>query len=211
MSCRALMLAAVMFLIGGFGAFRAEAENLDAGKSPSQLFAGTCSECHKSSRGLLKRVPAASLAGFLRQHYTTGGEMASVLSAYLISNGAADRRLSGGQAKPGADAGSDAGPRQAARRPDGGASSSPQLERGARKRLAHCSSPSNSSTSSVFARSSRDRSATRCGYPKAQSPSRRPGTACSMRGRRSSTASPASRRRWPCADWHRLAIPFSGA
>ena len=119
MSSRALILAAVMFLIGGFAAIRAQAENLDAGKSPSQLFAGTCSECHKSSRGLLKRVPAASLPGFLRQHYTTSGQMASVLSAYLISNGAADKRLSGGQPRPGTDAKPDAGPRQAAR-PDAG-------------------------------------------------------------------------------------------
>jgi hypothetical protein len=75
----------------------------DPGPGPSQIFAGTCSECHKSSRGLLKKVPAASLPGFLRQHYTTNGEMAAVLSAYLISNGAADRRLSGGQSKPGTD------------------------------------------------------------------------------------------------------------
>jgi hypothetical protein len=113
MSSRALILAAVMFLIGGFAAIQAQAENLDAGKSPSQLFAGTCSECHKSSQGLLKRVPAASLPGFLRQHYTTSGEMASVLSAYLISNGAADKRLSGGQPKPGTVAKPDAEPRQA--------------------------------------------------------------------------------------------------
>jgi hypothetical protein len=135
MSSRALILAAVMFLVGGFAAIRAQAENLDAGKSPSQLFASTCSECHKSSRGLLKRVPAASLPGFLRQHYTTGGQMASVLSAYLISNGAADKRLSSGQSKPGTDTRPDAGPRQAAR-PDAGASSSPQGERKGRQRLA---------------------------------------------------------------------------
>jgi hypothetical protein len=135
MSSRALILAAVRFVIGGFAAIQAQAENLDAGKSPSQLFAGTCSECHKSSRGLLKRVPAASLPGFLRQHYTTGGAMASVLSAYLISNGAADRRLSGGQPRPGTDAKPGAEPRQAAR-PDAGASSSPQAERQGRERQA---------------------------------------------------------------------------
>ncbi len=103
MSSRALSLATVMFLIGGFAAIQAQAENLDAGKSPSQLFADTCSECHKSSRGLLRKVPAASLPGFLRQHYTTSGGMAAVLSAYLIANGAADRRLSGSQPKPGTD------------------------------------------------------------------------------------------------------------
>ena len=113
----------------------AQAENLDAGKSPSQIFAGTCSECHKSSRGLLRKVPAGSLPGFLRQHYTTSGEMASVLSAYLIANGAADRRLPppDGQPKPGTDAKPDAEPRQATR-PDADGSS-PQVDRRGRRRL----------------------------------------------------------------------------
>lgn len=114
MSSRALSLAAVMFLIGCLAAASAQAENLDAGKSPSQIFAGTCSECHKSSRGLLRKVPAGSLPGFLRQHYTTGGQMAAVLSAYLIANGVADRRPPppDGQPKPGTDAksGTDAKP-----------------------------------------------------------------------------------------------------
>jgi hypothetical protein len=41
----------------------------------------------------LKNTPASSLPGFLRQHYTTGTDMASVLSSYLISNGAADPRF----------------------------------------------------------------------------------------------------------------------
>jgi hypothetical protein len=40
----------------------------------------------------LKNTQPSSLPGFLRQHYTTGTEMASVLSSYLISNGAADPR-----------------------------------------------------------------------------------------------------------------------
>jgi hypothetical protein len=70
-------------------------ENLDAGKSPSQIFSSTCSACHKSPRGLLKKVSASSLPGFLRQHYTTGTDMASVLSSYLISNGAADPKYQG--------------------------------------------------------------------------------------------------------------------
>jgi hypothetical protein len=40
----------------------------------------------------LKTVPAGSLPGFLRQHYTTSSEMASQLSAFLIANGATDTR-----------------------------------------------------------------------------------------------------------------------
>jgi hypothetical protein len=92
MLSRALSIATVTLLIGCFTAGAARAQNLDAGKSPSQIFSNTCTACHKSPRGLLKTTPASSLPGFLRQHYTTGTEMASVLSSYLISNGAADPR-----------------------------------------------------------------------------------------------------------------------
>src|SRR5437899_7747522 len=93
MLSRALSLATVTLLIGGLTAGAARAvENLDAGKSPSQIFSNTCSACHKSPRGLLKSVSSSSLPGFLRQHYTTGTDMASVLSSYLISNGASDPR-----------------------------------------------------------------------------------------------------------------------
>src|ERR1700760_1200040 len=99
MSSRALLLAAVMLLVGCSSAARAQ-ENLEAGKSPSQIFAGTCTACHKSPRGLLKTVPPGSLAGFLRQHYTTSPNMADVLSSYLVSNGATDTRL-GGQPRDG--------------------------------------------------------------------------------------------------------------
>jgi len=98
MVCRALGFAAVLLLVGGGLVRPVQAqENLDAGKSPSQLFAGTCSACHKSPRGLLKTVPAGSLQGFLRQHYTTSPEMAGVLAGYLVSNGASDARTSGGK------------------------------------------------------------------------------------------------------------------
>jgi hypothetical protein len=94
MLSRALSLATVTLLVGCLtaGALLA-VENLEAGKTPSQIFAGTCTACHKSPRGLLKNVPASSLPGFLRQHYTTGSEMASVLASFLISNGAADTRF----------------------------------------------------------------------------------------------------------------------
>ena len=93
MLSRALSLATVTLLIGCLAAIPVRAQNLDAGKSPSQIFAGTCNACHKGPRGLLKTVPAGSLPGFLRQHYTTSSEMASQLSAFLISNGAADTRV----------------------------------------------------------------------------------------------------------------------
>jgi hypothetical protein len=101
MLSRALSLATVMLLIGGFAAAPARAQNLEAGKSPSQIFAGTCTACHKGARGLLKTVAPGSLPGFLRQHYTTSSEMASVLSSFLISNGATDTRYIGNQPKQG--------------------------------------------------------------------------------------------------------------
>jgi hypothetical protein len=96
MSSRALSLAAVLLLIGSFAPKPALAqENLDAGKTPSQLFAGTCSACHKSPRGLLKTVSPSSLPTFLRQHYTTSPNMAGALASYLVSNGASDARIGG--------------------------------------------------------------------------------------------------------------------
>ena len=73
----------------------AQAQNLEAGKTPSQIFSSTCSLCHKSSRGMLKGIAPGALPGFLRQHYTTSSDMASAMSAFVISNGAADARLGG--------------------------------------------------------------------------------------------------------------------
>jgi hypothetical protein len=96
MVSRALRTATVTLLVGCLTAVAVHAvENLEAGKSPSQIFAGTCNACHRSPRGLLKTVPASSLQGFLRQHYTTSSDMASVLSSFLISNGATDTRYQG--------------------------------------------------------------------------------------------------------------------
>ncbi len=96
MLSRALCLATAMLLIG-FAApssliAPASAQNLEAGKSPAQLFAGNCAVCHRSARGLLKSVPPGQLTGFLRQHYTTSSGMAQSMSAYVISNGAGGGR-----------------------------------------------------------------------------------------------------------------------
>src|ERR1700729_2453527 len=98
MLSRALSLATVMLLIGCFSTKQAQAQatNLEAGKAPSQIFAGTCTACHKSSRGLLKTVAPGSLPGFLRQHYTTSTDMAASMAAYVLSNGAANAALPGG-------------------------------------------------------------------------------------------------------------------
>jgi hypothetical protein len=119
---RALSLATVTLVIGCLTAVAVRAvENLEAGKSPSQIFAGTCNACHKSPRGLLKTVPASSLPGFLRQHYTTSSDMASVLASFLVSNGAADPRFQAKEAKQGKDGAKEAAKdarQEAATRPD---------------------------------------------------------------------------------------------
>lgn len=96
MLSRALILAAVAFALVCWGAIPATAQNLEAGKPPSQIFSSTCSLCHKSSRGLLKSVSPGSLPGFLRQHYTTSTDMAAAMSAYVLSNGAANAAPGGG-------------------------------------------------------------------------------------------------------------------
>jgi hypothetical protein len=109
MLSRALSSATVTLLIGCFAAIPARAQNLEAGKSPSQIFAGTCTACHKGPRGLLRTVPAGSLPSFLREHYTTSSQMASLLSSFLISNGASDTRNVAGS-KQAKDAKSEAKP-----------------------------------------------------------------------------------------------------
>ena len=55
--------------------------NIDAGKSPAQMFADTCSNCHRRPSEL-KRGASAS---FLRQHYTPGAQEAAAMAGYLAS------------------------------------------------------------------------------------------------------------------------------
>ena len=121
MLSRALSLATVTLVIGCLTGVAVRAvENLEAGKTPSQIFAGTCNACHKSPRGLLKTVPSSSLPGFLRQHYTTSSDMASVLASFLVSNGAADTRFQAkqDQAKQGKDGTKEGARQEAATRPE---------------------------------------------------------------------------------------------
>lgn len=67
--------------------------NLDAGKSPAQIFSDTCAGCHRSP-GQVRRASAS----FLRSHYTTGSEEASSMARYL-ANVPVDRRPPPGQQK----------------------------------------------------------------------------------------------------------------
>ena len=96
MRSRALGLAALAFLVGlcaliADGARPASAQQLDAGKPPHQIFSSTCSACHRSPRGLVRSVSPGSLPGFLRQHYTTGSDMAGAMAAYVLSSGGTER------------------------------------------------------------------------------------------------------------------------
>jgi hypothetical protein len=63
------------------------AQALDAGKPPAQIFSGTCAACHRSPRGLVRNVAPGALPGFMRQHYTTGNDMAGTMAAYVLGNG----------------------------------------------------------------------------------------------------------------------------
>jgi hypothetical protein len=71
---------AVIALLAVFLGTPASAQNLDAGKSPAQIFADTCSACHRRPQEL-KRASAA----FLRGHYTTGQQEAATMANYLAS------------------------------------------------------------------------------------------------------------------------------
>jgi hypothetical protein len=53
--------------------------NIDAGKSPAQMFADTCSTCHRRPQELRR----GASVGFLRQHYMSGAQEAAAMAAYL--------------------------------------------------------------------------------------------------------------------------------
>ena len=56
--------------------------NLDAGKTPAQIFSHTCNACHRSPRELR---PTSS--AYLRDHYTAGPREAAAMAAYVASIG----------------------------------------------------------------------------------------------------------------------------
>jgi hypothetical protein len=62
--------------------------NLDAGKSPAQIFSDTCNACHRSARELKQTSP-----GFLRDHYATGAREAAAMAAYLATVGSDPRAV----------------------------------------------------------------------------------------------------------------------
>ena len=96
---RILLIGAV--LAGGLGSIaglRAQTVLGDP-RDAARTFASNCSACHKSPRGLAK---SGFVAGFLRQHYTTGPEMSAAMAAYLVAAGAAPPEKKGAVAAEGA-------------------------------------------------------------------------------------------------------------
>jgi hypothetical protein len=86
--------------------------NIDQGKSPAEIFSGDCGTCHKTAKGLANGRNAGALAGFLREHYTSSGQQAASLAAYVLGAGSGPAPSAGlkpgtggeqktGEAKPG--------------------------------------------------------------------------------------------------------------
>src|SRR5436190_16318188 len=82
---RIVLLGAVAATVAGIASLRAQTQLADPKDAP-RIFASTCSACHKSPQGLAK---SGQVAGFLRQHYTTGPEMSAAMAAYLGAAGSA--------------------------------------------------------------------------------------------------------------------------
>jgi hypothetical protein len=60
-------------------------ENIDAGKTPAQLYAADCAICHKTPNGMSKVGGMFGLTNFLREHYTASRESAAAIAAYLVA------------------------------------------------------------------------------------------------------------------------------
>ena len=82
-------LIIIMIIIGALTVRPARAQDLDQDKSGAKLFATTCTDCHRSPRGLAKDRFSWTLSSFLQQHYTASPASAHALTAYLQSVDAA--------------------------------------------------------------------------------------------------------------------------
>jgi hypothetical protein len=91
---RIVVIGAVLAVGVGGETLRAQTQLADPRDAP-KIFASTCSACHKSPQGLAK---SGHVAGFLRQHYTTGPEMSAAMAAYLVAAGNAPAARKGAAA-----------------------------------------------------------------------------------------------------------------
>src|SRR5215213_8335702 len=91
---RIVLVGAVV--AGGLGIAGLRAQTvLGDPRDAARTFASNCSACHKSPQGLAK---SGQVAGFLRQHYTTGPEMSAAMAAYLVAAGNAPASKKGAAA-----------------------------------------------------------------------------------------------------------------
>ncbi len=79
------LLATSIFVISAAPA-RAQV-NIDQGKSTAEIFSNDCGTCHKTAKGLANGQNSATLAGFLREHYTSSPQQAASLAAYVLGAG----------------------------------------------------------------------------------------------------------------------------
>ena len=82
-----LLLLFVTVGVAVLGHSRAQAENLESGRSAQKLFSGNCSTCHSNPRTLARRMNNWALTQFLQEHYTASQTAAYELAAYLIAVG----------------------------------------------------------------------------------------------------------------------------
>ena len=77
-----LAVAALALLVAGPALAQ---EDIDAGKTPAQLYAQDCAICHKTPHGLTKVGGLLALQNYLRVHYTASRQSAAAIAAYLMS------------------------------------------------------------------------------------------------------------------------------
>jgi hypothetical protein len=105
--------------------------NIDAGKTPAQIFGDTCSACHRSAREL-KRASTS----FLRTHYSTGADEAAAMAGYLAGV-ASDPRAAAQPKRPPNEVGKQApGPSRPATEQPKSAQSAPGQPKGRPPNLA---------------------------------------------------------------------------
>jgi len=76
-----LLIGGILVVLGTGSAWAQE--NVEAGKTPAQLYASDCAICHKTPQGLTKGGGIFGLTSFLREHYTASRESAAAIAQYL--------------------------------------------------------------------------------------------------------------------------------
>jgi len=97
----ALLLALALGALAALAGAAARAQNIDAGKSVTRMFADNCASCHRSARSLARGRFRLTLYMFLQQHYASNSSSAWALASYLESvEGPQGRPPRAGAARP---------------------------------------------------------------------------------------------------------------